>query len=135
MPNVISVGYGLKQVGGNLTDEAALVVVYVREKKPPAELASSDEVPEEIDGVPTDVRVIPRGRRFGTADTERHSPLVGGINVTNLKVGPKGVGVGTLGCFATIDGVSGPDNVVLLTNHTCWSPTAATPARSSTSRV
>lgn len=116
MANVISVGYGLKQVGGDLTDEPALVVV-VREKEAAGELEPSDLVPEEIDGVPTDVRVIPRGRRFGTGDTKRHSPLIGGINVTNLKAGPHGIGVGTLGCFATIDGASGPDNVVLLSNR------------------
>ncbi len=116
IPGVLSVGFGLKQVGGDLTETRALRV-YVERKKSLDELTVDEMVPAEVDGVPTDVVTIPRGSSFGTRDTDRHSPLIGGITISNLKPDGSGqFGMGTLGCFATIDGVAGPKNVVLLGN-------------------
>lgn len=118
IPGVRAVGFGRKEVGGRLTDDRALRV-YVDAKKPLAEVAPGEAIPAEIDGVPTDVLTIPRGRAFGTQDTQRHSPLIGGITITNMKSGPGGATLagGTLGCFATNDGVPARENVVLLTNN------------------
>ena len=117
IPGVVSVGYGVKEVGGELTEITALRV-YVTEKKPLEELAGDEVIPDEFEGVPTDVVTIPRGQRYGTPDTEHHGMLLGGITITNMKPNAQGkFSMGTLGCFATIDGVAGPENVVLLSNN------------------
>jgi hypothetical protein len=118
IPGVLAVGFGRKQTGGQLTERRALRV-YVEEKKALDQLAPGEVIPAEIEGVATDVLPIPRGQAFGTQDTQRHSPLIGGITITNLKPDAGGAGFsgGTLGCFATIDGAGLPDNVALLTNN------------------
>lgn len=118
IPGLLAVGFGRKVVGDQLTEGRALRV-YVDEKKPPDALPADQVIPAAIDGVPTDVLAIPRGREFGTEDTQRHNPLLGGITITNLRPGAGGAdfGGGTLGCFATIDGTSGRENIVLLTNN------------------
>lgn len=117
IPGVLGVGFGLKEVGDQLTERRALRV-YVEKKKPVEDLAEDEVIPSEFEGVPVDVLTIPHGQPFGTPDTQQHSPLIGGITITNLKTDAAGqVGLGTMGCFATIDGVSGPENVVLLSNN------------------
>ena len=62
--------------------------------------------------MPTDVLDHPSGQAARHCPTpSQHSPLLGGITITNLKPDATGTssGQGTLGCFATIDGVSGPE--------------------------
>jgi hypothetical protein len=56
---VDQMGVGYKTVGGRITDKIALVF-YVKRKKEKREL-SSDEIPERIDGIATDVVVVPKG--------------------------------------------------------------------------
>jgi len=51
LPNVTGVDIGQKTVDGEKTDQLA-IVVYVSEKK---DVPSEDQVPAEIQGVPTDV--------------------------------------------------------------------------------
>jgi hypothetical protein len=117
IPGVLGVGYGLKEVGDELTERRALRV-YVDEKRPLSDLAPDEVIPDEIEGVPTDVVRIPRVVDHGTEDKARHSPLLGGITITNNKPDSASqISLGTLGCFATIDGAGGPDNVVLLSNN------------------
>ncbi len=117
IPGVRAVGFGVKVVDSELTGQRALRV-YVDEKKPLDELPPDQVIPDEIEGIPTDVITIPRGQEFGTQDTSMHSPLIGGITITNMKPIPAGgFEGGTLGCFATMDGVSGPKNVAVLTNN------------------
>ena len=55
--NVVGVGIGLRRKGGVRTDEVALQVL-VTQKVPPANLAPSDLIPSEIEGVPVDVKVV-----------------------------------------------------------------------------
>lgn len=55
--NVIGVGVGLRQVGGQPTDEVAIVVL-VRDKRPEASLAPEDLLPVDLEGVPVDVQEI-----------------------------------------------------------------------------
>lgn len=55
--NVIGVGVGLRQVGGQPTDEVAIVVL-VRSKTPKASLAPGDLLPQALEGVPVDVQEI-----------------------------------------------------------------------------
>ena len=54
-PNVIGVGVGLRQIGGQQTDELA-VVVLVTHKLPSIQLAPEDTIPAQIEGVPIDVQ-------------------------------------------------------------------------------
>lgn len=55
--NVVGVGIGLRHKGGNRTDEVGLVVM-VRRKLPNALLAPEDVIPDQIEGVPIDVREV-----------------------------------------------------------------------------
>jgi hypothetical protein len=54
LPNVVGVGVGFKEKGGEKTSRPA-VVVMVRRKVPKSQLAPNHLVPEKVDGVPTDV--------------------------------------------------------------------------------
>jgi hypothetical protein len=53
--NVVGVGVGFRQVGGELTYEVALVVSVTR-KLPAAQLSPQDVIPDRIEGIPIDVR-------------------------------------------------------------------------------
>jgi hypothetical protein len=55
LPNVVAVGVGLRSVGGQATDQIAIVVSVVQ-KLPPDDLDPADRIPAEIDGVPVDVQ-------------------------------------------------------------------------------
>ena len=56
-PNVVGVGIGLHKTEGQRTGQVGLVVM-VSHKVPPDMLAPEDRIPEEIDGVPVDVREV-----------------------------------------------------------------------------
>ena len=53
--NVVGVGVGFKEQGGKLTDEIALVVNVTR-KLPATQLSPQDVIPDNIEGIPVDVR-------------------------------------------------------------------------------
>ncbi len=53
--NVVAVGVGFRQRGGEQTYEVALVVSVTR-KLPPAQLSPQDVIPDRIEDVPVDVR-------------------------------------------------------------------------------
>ncbi len=115
---VVGVGIGLKERCGEITDEMALRV-YVGKKLPASQLRSKDRIPSFYRGVPTDVLNCGVGIAT-TSSCEDHgtySPLIGGITVMNGRRGTHGFEVGTLGFFATINGVAGPDNIALVTNR------------------
>lgn len=57
LPNVIGVGIGLREVGGQITDQVALSVL-VSHKVPLEQLRPRDRIPGELDGVPVDVREV-----------------------------------------------------------------------------
>ncbi len=57
LENVIGVGIGLRLKDGVYTDEVA-VVVMVKKKVRPSELAQEDFIPEELDGVLIDVMEV-----------------------------------------------------------------------------
>ena len=54
MKNVVAVGVGYRQVGGQETDEVA-IIVSVSLKLPPAELRPGEGIPHRLEGVPVDV--------------------------------------------------------------------------------
>jgi hypothetical protein len=117
-PGVVGVAYGEKRRGGEPTGEVGFCV-YVREKKPLDQLTPEETLPTEYKGIPVDVDRVPEARPIAECqDRDIHSPLIGGITISNLNPVPAGgYEVGTLGCFATLDGVDPPENVVALTNH------------------
>jgi len=53
--NVVGVGVGFRERGGQITGEVC-IVVSVREKLPPDKLIPQDVIPAELDGVPVDVK-------------------------------------------------------------------------------
>ncbi len=55
--NVLGVGVGLRERGGQRGEQVALVVL-VRRKLPVGELAPNDVIPREIEGVPVDVQEV-----------------------------------------------------------------------------
>jgi hypothetical protein len=57
--NVVGVGVGRREVGGQMTDQACLVVM-VREKVRLEELAPEDRIPSQIEGVCVDVQAVGR---------------------------------------------------------------------------
>jgi hypothetical protein len=62
-PNVVGVGVGQIQRGGQTTGQIG-VVVMVEEKLPLTQLKADEVVPRELDGVPVDVQQIGKLRAF-----------------------------------------------------------------------
>jgi hypothetical protein len=52
--NVVGVGVGFKQRGGQMTDAVA-IIVNVQKKVPKSQLSPQDLIPEHLEGVPLDV--------------------------------------------------------------------------------
>lgn len=116
-PGVFGVGLGVKERGGDLTDEIAFRV-YVDEKKAPGQLRPEEMIPREYKGIPTDVLLKRKTTQIDCEDHQQHSPLVGGITISTLKPDSVGnVSLGTLGFFATINGGAAPHNIALVTNR------------------
>jgi hypothetical protein len=57
------VGIGLRQRGGELTDEP-VIVVSVLQKKPAGNIDAKDVIPTELDGVPVDVQTVGKLKAF-----------------------------------------------------------------------
>ncbi|UXY32070.1 hypothetical protein [Streptomyces sp. HUAS TT20] len=119
LPGVNLVAIGGKETGGRPTGELA-VQVYVDAKLPLSEIPPEQRIPEEIDGVKTDVVVggdmvpviadgalLPKEVKF---DESRIRPLTGGLLISM----PGSEEVGTLGCF-----VSDPVNIDIAYGLTC----------------
>lgn len=54
LPNVVGIGVGPKVINGKQTDIMS-IKIYVSSKLPEGELSSSDIIPKQIEGIPTDV--------------------------------------------------------------------------------
>jgi hypothetical protein len=117
IPGVVEVGYGFKFKGGAITDTVGFIV-YVEEKKDASKIAANELIPSQFKNIPTDVTNVPISVEYDCQDTKTHSPLVGGITISNLKsTGSSSSGVGTLGFFATVNGQKAPHNVVMVSNN------------------
>lgn len=83
-PNATGIGVAYKQSRGVSTAVIA-VTFYVEEKLSPSELRRRNltPVPDNIDGVPTDVVVLPRMRPTSASGSraDKKDPLVGGISI------------------------------------------------------
>src|SRR5262245_3512505 len=83
---VVGLRYGLKEVGGKTTEQIYFRV-YVRETIKSQDLNSDDVIPKEFKGIPTDVVLVIQTTPLHCEDLDQHSPLIGGISVTNFKSG------------------------------------------------
>jgi hypothetical protein len=108
MPNVIGLGIGLKTVHGRRSDQLCLAAL-VRRKLPRAALEAEELVPDEIDGIPTDVLEV-GDVRAETTRTTRQRPAPGGVSLGHVRVT-----AGTFGCIVR-DRASG-DALLLSNNH------------------
>ncbi len=118
IPGVISVGFGLKQTGGTFGDELA-IVVFVKEKKPSASLASAERIPSVFEGYSTDVRIVPFCVPGACDNNAKYSTIQGGIQIANAgeQIGDTIFREnGTLGCIVRRRNHSGRENVYMLSN-------------------
>ena len=129
---VVWVGFGLKEIGGKITDEVALRV-YVNFKKDKTMLSPSEIIPINFEEFKTDVIVTSTAVERSCSDHDMYKTLVGGIRIqSNIEQWLNGlVGLvpeedlpqvadengGTLGYFGTINGNNSKNNIVLLTNE------------------
>jgi hypothetical protein len=111
LANVVAVGASYKQKGGKPTSTRALTV-FVESKLPKSELAKSDIVPAELDGVKTDVVEV--GKIEALAFTAKQRPAVPGFSI-----GHHAITAGTFGCVVEDlrrrDG--GGEYLILSNNH------------------
>jgi len=105
LPNVVGVGVGYKEVGGQRLDTLS-VVVMVKEKT--SKLPQSQKVPPMIDGTYTDV--IQVGELKALANTGRFRPAPGGVSI-----GHYAITAGTLGVIVR-DRATG-QRLILSNNH------------------
>jgi hypothetical protein len=77
--NVVGVGIGLRERGGEMTDEPSIVVSVTR-KLPSYMIDPEDLIPRELDGVPVDVQAVGKLQAFAGRLREE----VGGINTREL---------------------------------------------------
>ena len=93
--NVVGLGTGYRRQGKQKTSELCLIAL-VRRKVPKAGLKSADLVPEDVEGIGTDVMEVGDLRAFasGRAPTARWRPAPGGVSIGHYQVT-----AGTLGCI------------------------------------
>lgn len=104
LPGVYHVAEGLRHRRGRLTRELCMRV-YVRDKLPHEYLSPAERIPQEIDGIPTDVNVQ-NGPFHPQDDRTKYRPVKGGTMVSNGIValqpdGNPGIEEGTFGVTAT----------------------------------
>lgn len=105
LPNVVGVGVGYKEVGGQRLNTLS-VVVLVKEKT--SKLPQSQRVPPMVDGTYTDVVQV--GQLEAFANTGRYRPAPGGVSI-----GHYAITAGTLGVVVR-DRNSG-QRLILSNNH------------------
>ena len=82
---VIGVGRGFKEVGGERTEDEA-IHVPVRKKLPISQLRRRDMIPMDIYGYPTDVIEVGELKVLITSRTERKRPAMPGLSIGHYKV-------------------------------------------------
>ena len=81
-----------KRIRGGVTIDEEVIVVLVEKKVPLEALAAADLIPEEIDGIPTDIQISEKIVAMGTKDKIR--PLVAGYSIGHINIT-----AGTLGWY------------------------------------
>jgi hypothetical protein len=104
--NVIATGVGYKVTGGMRTQVPCMVCSVTR-KMPASALAAADLIPQEIQGIATDI--VETGRiRALRPPTGRFRPAPGGVSI-----GHRDITAGTLGCLVR----KGGNTFILSNNH------------------
>jgi len=112
--NVLATGIGYKTSAGQKSPNLS-IICSVEKKLPKAQLSSKDLVPQQVDGVTTDV--VESGRiRALNAHLLRHRPAPGGVSI-----GHRDITAGTLGCIVKKNG----QRVILSNNHVLANSNAA----------
>ncbi len=109
-PNVVGVGLGKKRIRGTATQDLA-VKVYVKEKLHPLLVRDGEVIPDEIEGVPTDVEQSGEFSIWRPIPPIYHRkvrPAMGG-----LSIGHYAITAGTFGCLVR----RGQDTCILSNNH------------------
>lgn len=123
--NVVGVGVGFKETAEGLTDDLA-VVVNVIKKMPLAQLAESDKVPRDIDGIKTDVVETGRflaGQAPATAESLRTRQRWRPTIPPGVSMGHADVTAGTFGCLVR----RGNELLILSNNHVLANVNSAPP--------
>ncbi|MCL5058918.1 MAG: S1 family peptidase [Actinobacteria bacterium] len=106
--NVIGVGAGMKQVGLERTSHPS-VIVFVEKKMVKSSLSRKEIIPQEIDGVPTDVIEIGRVRLLDVR-TDKSRPARPGSSIGHYKI--------TAGTFgAVVRDLKTGEPLILSNNH------------------
>lgn len=93
-PNIVGLGVGYKQEGGEQTDTLS-VIALVDKKKPIAALLEGDFIPQRVNNVPTDVQEVGVIRALQSR-TDRWRPAPGGVSIGHYKIT-----AGTFGVLVT----------------------------------
>ncbi|MEW5761827.1 MAG: hypothetical protein AB1776_01340 [Bacillota bacterium] len=107
LPNVVGVGIGYREVGGERTPDLA-VVVFVEKKLPPDALPRAQLVPRRVNNLPTDVVAVGKVRLLGER-TGRMRPAAPGVSIGHYRIT-----AGTLGAVV-VDKNGAP--LILSNNH------------------
>jgi hypothetical protein len=127
-PNVVATGIGYKRVLGELTGDLA-IICSVETKVAMSSLSETQQIPNEIEGIPTDVQQTGSIHALqNLADpvrvpetnphTGRHRPFPGGVSIGHNKVS-----AGTLGCLVK----KGGQIFILSNNHVIANSNNASP--------
>ena len=81
-----------KRIRGGVEVDEKVIVILVEEKVPLEALAAADLIPDEIDGIPTDIQVSEKIVAMGTKD--KIIPLVAGYSIGHINIT-----AGTLGYY------------------------------------
>ena len=112
LPGVHTVDFGGKVTNGEPTGEFAICIL-VDKKRPREELSSEELIPEEIEGVKTDVSESDRDVRHGLQGGEK-------IYARHVSSGTETDVAGTLGCFAFTTDSTTPKAVLLSNDHVLY---------------
>lgn len=96
MENIQGIGIGLKNTAGAYTGDV-VVKVFVREKAAVSRLDSAAAVPEQVNGIPTDVEEV--GEIFAQTYNRRYPrPVPCGVSCGHFRIT-----AGTIGCLVVLN--------------------------------
>jgi hypothetical protein len=101
IPNIMGIGIGLKFVEGRITGQIVIKVLVVK-KMPRSKVPQESLIPEEIDGVPTDVHEFGLIRAQAAGRLAR--PVQSGCDIGFASVPQRPGESGTLGCLVAAGG-------------------------------
>jgi len=117
--NVLGVGVGFKQRGGETLPIISLIV-SVSKKELPHRLSKSDLVPKELNGIPTDIKetkvlkaLSSQSQAVAALDrTRKWRPAPGGVSIGHVDIT-----AGTFGCIVTLEEAGSKEFFILSNNH------------------